>query len=63
MIPEVYRIEKKTRFQIYDTFNGSSLGYNGRTIECETLFKFHRAEKGFVDLETRFFDSIHLGVQ
>jgi hypothetical protein len=55
MIPELCRIEK-TGFQIYETFKGYSLEQMG-----ETFFKFRRAEKGFVDLKTRFFDSIHLG--
>jgi hypothetical protein len=35
-------------FQIYETFKGSFLGYTGRTIECETFFKFRRGEKGFL---------------
>ncbi len=48
MIREVCRIGK-TGFQIYGTFKGSFLGYMGRTIECETFFKFRRTGKGFVE--------------
>jgi hypothetical protein len=46
MILDMGRIEK-TGFQMYEIFKGSFLGYTGRTIECQTCFKFCRAEKGF----------------
>jgi hypothetical protein len=45
MIPEVCRIER-TSFQIYESFKDSSLGHTGRTLECETFFKFRRVKKG-----------------
>jgi hypothetical protein len=63
MIPEVCRI-KTTGFQVYATFKGSSLGYTGRTTDCETFFKFPRAENGFIGLRKQkaglYFSQIEL---